>query len=872
MNERNEKLFEFRAKLPGYVRYFALAAIAVTVLIVIVGFYRERNRSPFRLKPEDTKLSKDVIAEVSGYERLESDGDIKKYYLKADHAKTFSDNHQELENVYIEVYSDDGAVDKMSAERALYIPKEDKGFTAYLAGDVDIDTRDSLNIRTDNIVYTKGDETAVADDLVKFERENVKGQAFGANVNVGHKVLHLLRDVNVDVNSDETGSLSSIRNANFKGGSAVYDQNANTISVDGGIHANMTSPDGVRNTEVKAQRSVASLAQQTGNSQPSIKTLELFDNVWIETKERGARQSTIETSYAFYDKPADRFELKNGVHMITGSDEITDVKSGDATYEQTALNLRLGGGAEITKGQGYLKGNSVAAVLTPSKKVKSSKVDGSAYLRNSNTDRTTEISADQLTADFDDAQQPTNARAVGNANAKLTPSENAGYTFVNLSSQGSLLAVFRQGGTPSTMKTDGRSTIQLNVPGGAADAANKRVTADAVNVVFSDNGKDIRHAEAIGNAELYVEPLKAAPQNYRTTIFAPRFDCEFYPSGNNARECVGATKTKTVREPTVAADNRGTQTLTADKLTADFSEGTKDVDSLQASGDAKFSELDKNAIGDSMTFTQLDQIVRMRGGEPTYWDNSARAKATEIDWDTRAQRSYLRGGVSTTYYNRKKTGDAVPFGNSEKPVFTTSLSMELDQRTQTAVFTGNARAWQDNNYVRADQMVVDQQNGKFKAEGSVQSLLYDARQNRKASSSSVPVYAAAAMLNYSRNDRVLQYRKSVDIRQGTDRLSAESADIFLDQNNEMLKTVVENNVTITQPGRKAIGDWAEYTAENEVAVLRGNPARVDDAESGTSQAGQITVYLRDNRVLSEGNTKQNPTARTRSVYKVKNIQ
>ena len=54
----------------------------------------------------------------------------------------------------------------------------------------------------------------------------------------------------------------------------------------------------------------------------------------------------------------------------------------------------------------------------------------------------------------------------------------------------------------------------------------------------------------------------------------------------------------------------------------------------------------------------------------------------------------------------------------------------------------------------------------------------------------------------------------------------------------MTKTVVENNVTITQPGRKAIGDWAEYSAENEVAVLRGNPARVDDAENGTSQAGR----------------------------------
>src|SRR5262249_57941359 len=164
-------------------------------------------------------------------------------------------------------------------------------------------------------------------------------------------------------------------------------------------------------------------------------------------------------------------------------------------------------------------------------------------------------------------------------------------------------------------------------------------------------------------------PLRATSDNYRTTIFAPRFDCEFYPTGNNARECIGATHTRTVREPTVIAEKRGTQTLSADKVIADFSESSKDIDTLQAIGSAKFNELDRNAVSSAMTFTQADQVVRLRGGEPTFWDSSSRAKATEMDWDTRAQRSYLRGGVSTTYYSRKKMGDAAPFGSSDKPVF-----------------------------------------------------------------------------------------------------------------------------------------------------------------------------------------------------------
>ena len=62
----------------------------------------------------------------------------------------------------------------------------------------------------------------------------------------------------------------------------------------------------------------------------------------------------------------------------------------------------------------------------------------------------------------------------------------------------------------------------------------------------------------------------------------------------------------------------------------------------------------------------------------------------------------------------------------------------------------------------------------------------------------------------------------------------------------------------------------QYTAADESVLLRGNPARVDDAENGSSSGGQMTVYLRSNQVVSEGKSKQNTTGRIRSVYKVKN--
>ena len=308
--------------------------------------------------------------------------------------------------------------------------------------------------------------------------------------------------------------------------------------------------------------------------------------------------------------------------------------------------------------------------------------------------------------------------------------------------------------------------------------------------------------------------------------------------------------------------------MTADQLTANFSERSKDIELLKAYGNARFNELDHNAVASEMSYTQADETVRLRGGEPTGWDSRYRAKAREIDWNTRSQHSYLRGKVSTTYYSLKQLNNAAPFSQSDKPVFMTADNAEFDQPSETAVYTGNALGWQDNNYVHGDKFTLKQNEGQFIAEGHVRSATYSIKANQKNGNAPVPVFASADAMSYSRDSRLLQYRSNTDIRQGTDRITANSADVFLNEENEVAKTVAETNVVVTQPGRRGAGDWLQYTANDETAVLRGNPASVEDAENGTSQSAQLTFFMRDKRVVSEGKSKQSVSTRTKSVYKV----
>ena len=855
-----------RAKLPVYVRYVATGVFALVLLVIVIGFYRSRNPE-FRMKGFPTALSKDVVASVSGYERSETENGTVKYYIKADKATTYSDNHQELENVYLQVFADGGpAFDEITAAKAVYIPEENKNFTAYFAGSVDVSTRDSLKVKTEQVTYRKSDETVTVDDTVAFQRDNIHGSAFGAVVKVKEKRLELLRDVKIDALD---ASNPEIRRAYLGSGSAVYDQLNERIDVDNGLEATVfPTAANARKVDVSSARGVAYLkAVASGRD---VSRLELFENVRIDSAGSGEKPTRVSSGYALYEKDADRFDLKQGVAITTVEDDKpTFIKSVEAVYEQHSGKLRLTGGCEITQGSDLIKGETISAELYPDRKLKYAAAHTNAYLRQAATDRTTEVSAGELNASFAAQQLLTGANAIGASTAVVSPTNTAEYSRMTLTAPKAISLAFAGAGLLSRINTDGRTAIQLDVVDNNPEAANKRLTADTVKTAFHPDGKSMQRAEAVGNAELIVDPLRAAPGRYLTKVTAPRFDCDFFPAGNNAKNCVASTKARTERTPKVADGSHGVQTLTAERLNALFDQSSRDVERMDASGNAKFTELDRNAIANEIGFTSADGRVFLRGGEPTVWDSSARAKASEIDWDTRQQRSYLRGNVSTTYYSQKQSGSAMPFGGTDKPVFLTAAAAEIDHAKQTAVYSGNARGWQENNFVRGDRLTIVQNDGAFFAEGTVQSLLYDAKRKENGREVTVPVFASSRKLAYNRDSRLLRYEENVDIRQGSDRITGEAANVYLAEGNQVSRTEMERNVVITQPNRRAVADFARYTQADESVVLQGTPAKVEDAENGSSQGATLTVYLRSNRIESEGKSKQNTAGRTRSVYKIK---
>jgi lipopolysaccharide export system protein LptA len=796
-----------RIAAPKLGRVLALLLLVAGIAALAISYWRLKDRATFRLRPGQAQLSTEVVGEITNLEHREMKGDRLWVLLKADRDIKYSDGHHKLENVYIEVYPDQGDLpDKISARETL--TNEDQ--TQFLfTGAVQIETRDRLVVKAEQVEYDVKTELANVTSPVSFERENISGRSDSASLEAKMKKLELKGAVEITVRPDAGGQ--------------------------------------------PASESPAALPKLSLRGQP------------------------------------------------------VTVRSAQAVFDQGAMSINFGGGATAEQGRDVMSGETLSGQLTEQKRVKFITARTRAYLRTMNEGRAAEVFGDQLDFYFDADQKLVAAHAIGNvraktidadADAELVAGESADLDFA-VQGDRSLLKEMRAGGRPVLTLAAPKSKA------GDPRAANKRLVADAVRLFWRQTGRDLERAEANGNVELLVEPAQPTPAADRKRLYATVIKCHFYEAGNLAKTFHASGDAKAVVEPYQETEKRGTRTLTAQEMAAEFVRETQDVErfeaagdarfverqrtltsrkmvahfsrqtsaleSVDATGDAKYNELDRNGQSDAIHYTAGDAVVRLRGGEPVVWDSRARLKAAEIDSDTVNKISHARGKVMTTYYSQEQTGGAAPFKSVKSPVFIASAAAEFQHETGVGVYTGNARAWQDDNFVKADRLVLRREQKRMEGDGNVQSALYQARRkNANGEREVVPVFAAARSMTYSDADRILHYAGDVDIRQGTERLTSEVADVYLQKENyEVERTVSQRSVVVTQPGRKGTGDRGEYTAADETVVLTGRPARVEDAERGTSESNRMVVHLREDRVVSDAGESPQATGRVRTQHKIK---
>jgi lipopolysaccharide export system protein LptA len=186
-----------------------------------------------------------------------------------------------------------------------------------------------------------------------------------------------------------------------------------------------------------------------------------------------------------------------------------------------------------------------------------------------------------------------------------------------------------------------------------------------------------------------------------------------------------------------------------------------------------------------------------------------------------------------------------------------------DRRSQTVRYEGNVRAWRGADVVESATLDV------FRSERRVSSgtrvltshlqpaALVEESHVKNGKRPTRPVTIRAEHLEYFDAGRKASYRGSVRMQTESTRLEADRLDAFFagspaGKAMELERAVAEGNVKVTQPGRRATGEHAEYFAADAKIVLSGGPPSLYDAEKGFTSGRSLTFYSCDDRLVISG--------------------
>jgi lipopolysaccharide export system protein LptA len=222
---------------------------------------------------------------------------------------------------------------------------------------------------------------------------------------------------------------------------------------------------------------------------------------------------------------------------------------------------------------------------------------------------------------------------------------------------------------------------------------------------------------------------------------------------------------------------------------------------------------------------------------------------------------------------------------SSDPIHVSGRSMTAHRSPAVAVYTGDARLWQNANVVEAPTLQFDRDHRSLIAQGeiSVGTALRPVRAGQSPaltqapgqpvstvlaqmdkSGKVTPIRITSARLNYADAERRIFLDGGVTAKGSDTTLTGQRMTVFLLPRSQsqtavgpgtpgqVERIVAEDKVVITQPTRHATGDKLVYTAAEDKFVLTGGIPSIFDAERGKITGDSLTFFRHDDRVLVEG--------------------
>lgn len=367
------------------------------------------------------------------------------------------------------------------------------------------------------------------------------------------------------------------------------------------------------------------------------------------------------------------------------------------------------------------------------------------------------------------------------------------------------------------------------------------LTSPRVSAHFRPGTGRLSRVEALGPSTL--EEIPAGPGEERRKLSARAMKL-FY--GKNSEQLERFTADREVK--LVFSSASGTVRESRSRhLTALFDGPTDRLSEIRQTGDFNYREPGRQAWSESATHRVDSSLIRLEG-RPKVTDSQGETEADVIEFHRDRHLLKAQGQVRSAYFG----AGAAPGAHAS--VFASAQFMEYRIREGIGRYRKNARLWQKDRILYAEDIRLNRPEGTLVATGGVTNLIH-----RPGEAESSPgTIVRSQKMTYEEGARKIVYEDGVATTTPEGRLQSDRLQVFLRQENGQTsvdKALAEGNVRMAQPNRTGFSEWAEYRGREGKVVLWGGPPQVVDNERGSTTGARLTIDIGGGSVAVEGNSR-----------------
>jgi lipopolysaccharide export system protein LptA len=399
----------------------------------------------------------------------------------------------------------------------------------------------------------------------------------------------------------------------------------------------------------------------------------------------------------------------------------------------------------------------------------------------------------------------------------------------------------------------------------SASAQDVEITASVIDF-FVAHGHRLAHADTSGAAQIAIRPATAStgPQ---TLLTAGSFRARFDDLGQLA-SLHGAPSARIVSQTPGQPDRVSSSNM----LDATFHPGSG-IDSIVQQGSVAYTDGGRQAWADRAGYTPADQLL-MLTGSPRIIDGGMTTTARTMRLKRATGDAFADGDVKSTYSDLKPQANGALLASSD-PIHVTGRNMTAHSSPVIALYTGDARLWQNANVIEAPSIEFDRDHRSVVAHGSSTQAVSTVLVQTEKSGKVTPVKITSTALSYIDSERKAHFEGAVQAKGAGLTITANQIDVFLQPRDQATESkavagtgkidriVARDQVVIAQPARRATGDQLVYTSSDDKLVLSGGSPSIFDAEHGKITGVSLTLFRHDDRVLVEGDNTSPTVTQTR---------